>query len=83
MEKTVSGIVHGTTIQLQDELGLPEGQHVEVTIRATEPEQLQPWGEGLRRCAGALADSWTDEDDRILEEIHQERKSDSRREIAE
>jgi len=27
----------------------------------------EPWGEGLRRCAGALTSEWTDEDDRILE----------------
>jgi hypothetical protein len=43
----------------------------------------KPWGEGLRRCAGALADEWTGDDDRILDEIHQDRKHDSREEIAE
>ena len=47
------------------------------------PEQKLPWGEGLRKCAGALADEWTEEDDRILEEIYQERKRDTRPEPGE
>ncbi len=34
----------------------------------------EPWGEGLRRSAGALAQQWTDEDDRILDELHQGRR---------
>jgi len=39
------------------------------------------WGEGLRRCAGALADDWTEQDDKILDEIYQSRHSDSRPEV--
>jgi hypothetical protein len=35
-------------------------------------------GEGLRRCAGALANDWSEDDDCILEEIYRERKHDSR-----
>jgi hypothetical protein len=35
------------------------------------------------RTAGALADSWTDEDDRILEEIYKDRKRETRREMPE
>jgi hypothetical protein len=57
------------------------GQQVEIQIRVvTRPES---WGEGLKRCAGALASEWTEEDDRILEEIHQDRNRPSRREIPE
>ena len=44
---------------------------------------LKAWGEGLRRCAGAFAADWTEDDDRILEEIYRDRKSDSRKEILE
>jgi hypothetical protein len=33
------------------------------------------------KTAGLLADSWTDEDDRMLEEIYRDRKRESRREI--
>ena len=79
MEKSFHGIVHGKIIELTDESGLPDGERVEVTIR---PESAaQDWGEGLRRCAGVLADSWTDEDDRILERIEEERRSDTRSEL--
>lgn len=83
MTKTVLGTVRGMTIQLKDDLGLPDGQQVKVTVRVAESGQVGSWGDGLRRCAGALADSWTDEDDRILEESHQERGSDARQEVAE
>jgi len=47
------------------------------------PSPQHPWGEGLRACAGALAKEWTEEDDRILEEIYQQRKHSGRPEIAE
>jgi hypothetical protein len=58
------------------------GQRVEVEVRVM-PLRTEPWGEGLKRCAGLLADEWTDEDGRILEEIHEDRKRPSSREIAE
>lgn len=77
MEFTASGVVDGQTIQFAQSLGLKDGQRVEVTITSTPP--VEPWGEGLRRCAGALADSWTDEDDRILEQIYLDRKRSSRK----
>jgi hypothetical protein len=79
MVKTVQGIVHGKTIELVQDLGMVEGQLVEVVVRTISSKE--PWGEGLRRCAGALANEWSDEDDRILEEIHQDRKRDTRPEM--
>ena len=36
-----------------------------------------------RTAAGMLADSWTEEDDRILEEIYRDRKRETRREVPE
>jgi hypothetical protein len=75
MIKTVHGIVHGRTIEIDEDLGVAEGQQVEITVK-TVPNPKQ-WGEGLRRSAGALANEWTEEDDRILAEIHRERKRDS------
>ena len=81
MTKTLHGKVRGKTIELDEDPGVAEGQQVEITI-TTLPAQKR-WGEGLRRCAGALADEWTEEDDRILEEIHQDRKRDTRKEICE
>jgi hypothetical protein len=81
MTKTLHGKVHGRTIELDEDLGVAEGQDVEVQVKIIEP--ARKWGEGLRRCAGALANEWTEEDDRILEEIHQDRRRDTRREIPE
>ncbi len=65
------GVVHGKTIELANDPGLQDGQEVEVTLRpATKPEL---WGDGLRRAAGVLADSWQAEDDEILDRIQQDR----------
>ncbi len=80
--KTLHGIVNGKTIELSDDPGVPAGQEVEVIVKPV-PAKQAVWGEGLRRCAGALADEWTEEDDRILEEIYRERHRDSRPEPAE
>jgi hypothetical protein len=81
MTKTVQGTIHGKTIELTQDLGMADGQQVEVVVK-TIPNKEQ-WGEGLRRCAGALANEWSDEDDRILEEIYQDRKRETRPEIPE
>jgi hypothetical protein len=81
MTKVVNGKVHGKTIELTEDLGLAEGQEVEVQVTVSAP--TKKWGEGLLRCAGALANEWTEEDDRILAEIHDDRKRDTRREIPE
>jgi hypothetical protein len=81
MIKTVYGVVRGKTIELMENPGVAEGQAVAITIRPVGSPR--PWGDGLLRCAGALASDWTDEDDRILEEIHADRKRDSRREVPE
>ena len=45
-----------------------------ITIRTVPPPR--PWGEGILRTAGALADDaeWDD----IMEEIYQDRKRDRR-----
>jgi hypothetical protein len=76
MQKTLHGKIHGKMIELNEDPGLTEGQEVEVTVQAAKPV---PGIEGLKRCAGALADDWTDEDDRILEWLRQERKRDTRK----
>ena len=81
MIKALHGIIHGNSIELIEDLGLADGQQVEVVVKALS--KAEAWGDGLRRCAGALAGEWTDEDDRILEEIRRDRQDDSRREIAE
>lgn len=73
------GIIHGNVIELTNDPGLGDGQVVEVRVRPIiEPKR---WGDGLRRSAGALADSWTDEDDAILADIQADRKRSRDREL--
>jgi hypothetical protein len=81
MTKVIHGKINGRTIELSEDLGLPPGEEVEVRVGTLPPKEN--WGEGLKRCADALANDWTEEDDRILEEIHLDRKRPSRREIPE
>ncbi|HIQ20179.1 MAG TPA: hypothetical protein EYH34_02920 [Planctomycetes bacterium] len=81
MTKTIRGKVRGKTIELDEDPGMADGQAVEMIVRPAKPRQ--PWGEGIKRSAGALAESWSEEDDRILEEIQQDRKRASHREIPE
>jgi hypothetical protein len=78
---TLHGIIQGKTIHLANDPGLAEGVEVEVVVQSVKPKQ--PWGEGLRRCAGALADQWTADDDRILEEIQQDRQQATHRALPE
>jgi hypothetical protein len=74
MTKTLHGKVHGRTIELGEDLGLAEGQEVEVQVKILPP--ARKWGEGILRTAGALADDphW----DAIMEEIYRERKLERR-----
>ena len=102
MTKLVRGIVHGKTIEVSEDLGMWEGQAVDLLI--VPAGSLEPRAEGSRpqaarkklpgpppgwrpgqpsMTAGLLADSWTEEDDRILEEIYRDRKRETRREIPE
>jgi hypothetical protein len=74
MTRTIHGIVHGRTIELDENLGVCEGQSVEVQVKVPRP--TQPWGGGILRTAGALADDphW----DAIMDEIHQARRLERR-----
>ena len=74
MARTMHGKVHGRTIELDEDPGVPDGQQVEVRITIIRPKEQ--WGEGLRRCAGALADD--PEWDAIMEQIYRERKLERR-----
>ncbi len=71
MTKTLHGKVHGKTIELDEDLGVAEGQEVEVQVKVI-PNTALKTGEGILRTAGALADD--NEWDAIMEEIHQQRK---------
>jgi hypothetical protein len=73
MTKTVHGKVHGKTIQLDEDLGVPDGQEVEIQVRI---ESTRKWGEGIRASAGGWANY--PEMDAIMDEIHQSRKLERR-----
>jgi hypothetical protein len=79
MNKAFQGVSHGTTIQLNENPGLPDGQTVEVVVQSVQSSPA--WGDGIRRSAGGMAGQWTAEDQEILDEIHKRRDQDSHREI--
>lgn len=68
----INGVVRGKTIELDQEPGLPDGQHVAVTVQPTNAVGVPP-GEGLRRAFGAWAED-AEELDKYLEWNHQQRK---------
>ncbi len=65
------GVIHGKTIELQEELGLPDGETVSIIVRRT-----LPLGEGIRRSAGSWADGG-EELDRWMEGVYRDRDDDS------
>ena len=71
--KLARGVMHGKTIELSEDLGLAEGQEVEVRVEVVCIRE--EWGAGLHRCAGAFSADWSEDDDRILAEIDQERRA--------
>ena len=85
MTKVLRGVIHGKTIELEHDTGLEDGRRVEVTLRAKElPGPPPGWTpSSTETAAGMMASCWTAEDDRILEEIYQERKKNECREISE
>jgi len=44
MTKTLHGKARGRTIELDEDLGVPEGQEVEVQVRIVEPASAHPPG---------------------------------------
>jgi hypothetical protein len=81
MGRIIHGVVRGNVIELKEPPGVADGQKVEVVVRLRQP--ARQWGEGIRRSAGALAADPPEKGDRILEELHQDRKPGTRREVPE
>jgi hypothetical protein len=71
MQKILRGIIHGKTFELLENPGLDDGKEVQLVLKVSRLPR--PWGEGIRNSACGLANEWTEEDDRILEEIYQDR----------
>jgi hypothetical protein len=78
------GIVHGRTIELEREPGMPDGQEVTVTVQPSHPIQEAPKrlppGEGIRRSSGAWAEGGQ-ELDQYIESVHERRRAVQRRPI--
>ena len=102
MTKVLHGIVHGRFIEVTEDLGLSDGQAVELIVTAgpapdpiaegvisqKSPKPLPGPPPGWRpggsaTAAGLLAEEWTEEDDRILEQIQADRKAAKWRELPE
>jgi hypothetical protein len=74
ISKLARGVIRGKTIELAEDLGLSEGQEVEV--RVTIIPAARPWGEGILRSAGGWANY--PEMDAVMEQIQQDRKRERR-----
>jgi hypothetical protein len=71
MTKTIHGKVQGRTIELDEDLGVPDGEEVEVTVTLSRTKP--PWGDGIKRSAGAGAS--IAEFDAVFEQIERDRKA--------
>jgi hypothetical protein len=83
--KVMHGIVRGKIIELEADAGLQDGRKVEVILRAKGlPGPPPGWKSGSSEtAAGMMAPFWTEEDDRLMEEIHRDRKKEGHRRIPE
>lgn len=81
MIQKTHGTIHGRTIQIADDLGLPDGEQVVLTIAQVESNMQPAWGEGIKRCAGAAAN--IPEFDAAFEQVSRDRQAATFRESSE
>jgi hypothetical protein len=55
MTKTIHGKVHGKTIELDEDLGVPDGQEVEVQVKVV-PSMPPPMSAGLAKVYAILGE---------------------------
>jgi hypothetical protein len=94
MVRVLHGVVRGKLIEVTEDLGMLDGQTVDLIVTPADPSRAQlprvalisgpktlpgpppGWAPGsMPASAGLLAEEWTEEDDRILAQIHAERKN--------
>jgi hypothetical protein len=75
MKTITRGVIHGKTIELPEETGLPEGQEVTITLEPVAAPSAP--GDGIRASAGGWADE-AEELDKYLEWNRQQRKASRR-----
>ncbi|HEY2250608.1 MAG TPA: hypothetical protein VGH74_06090 [Planctomycetaceae bacterium] len=66
MARALHGVIHGKTIEFEDDPGIGDDRQVVVHLETTPPSRK--WGDGIRNSAGSLADipSLDEEMDAIL-----------------
>jgi hypothetical protein len=76
MDILTQGVIHGKTIELETSPGIEDGRRVELIRRVKQLLGPPPgWKPGsTESAAGMMASYWTEEDDRILDNIYQDRK---------
>jgi hypothetical protein len=77
MVRQVQGVIHGKTIELDQDLGIAEGQRVDVQVRLSSTSQ--PWGVGILRSACIAAD--VPGFDEAFEQVQRDRESATMRDI--
>jgi hypothetical protein len=83
MNESLRGVIRGKLIELENDPGIEPGSRVSITLHV-QPLPAPPPGwraDQSETAGGMLADSWNDEDDRILQEIHSQRGDDTRPEV--
>jgi hypothetical protein len=66
-QTSLTGVIHGKTIELDVAPGLPDGQQVSVVVQpVAESSALSP-DEAIRQSAGGWADAGKDLDDWLIE----------------
>jgi hypothetical protein len=55
MVKQIQGVIHGKTIEMDQDPGIAEGQRVDVKVRVSSTAGR--WGEGILRSAGIAAEA--------------------------
>jgi hypothetical protein len=76
---SITGTIHGKTVELDQEPGLPDGTRVQVAVVSSP--NLTP-GEGIKSSFG----SWAGDDaavDEFLKQVRKDRDSDPRPELSE
>ncbi len=79
MVRHVQGVIHGKTIELDQDPGIAEGQRVDVQVRLCSTSR--PWGEGILRSAGIAAD--VPGFDEAFEQVQRDHESATMRDIEE
>jgi hypothetical protein len=67
MTVNVNGVIHGNTIKLERDAGLPDGQAVSVEVRPRENAETIPPLERLKRSFGACENEAAELDEFLLQ----------------